>query len=117
MAVAKASHLEPLEKSRLKVNHAALVIGGGVAGLTAALDLAAQGFPVHVVEREKELGGHLRQIRRTLDGETTDGFLKDLIETVRADGGITVHLSKSIQSISGYVGNFQDRALRRGRTS
>lgn len=107
MAVAKASHLEPLEKSRLKVNHAALVIGGGVAGLTAALDLAAQGFPVHVVEREAELGGHLRQVSRTLDGETTEGFLRDLIEKVQADGCITVHLGKSIQSISGYVGNFK----------
>ena len=106
MAAAKASRLEPLEKSKLKVNHAALVIGGGVAGLTASLDLAAQGFPVHVVERTGELGGHLRNIRRTLDGLATDAFLRDLIEKVRANSHITVHLGKSIQTISGYVGTF-----------
>jgi heterodisulfide reductase subunit A len=107
MGVAKAAHLEPLEKSKLAVNHAALVIGGGVAGLTAALDLAAQGFPVHVVEREAELGGHLREIRSTLDGEKTDAFLKDLVAKVKAEANITVHLGKSVQAISGYVGNFK----------
>ena len=107
MGVAKASRLEPLEKSKLAVNHAALIIGGGVAGLTAALDLAAQGFPVHVVEREAELGGHLRKVRRTLDGEKTDAFLKDLVAKVKANERITVHLGKSVQAISGYVGNFK----------
>jgi heterodisulfide reductase subunit A len=107
MTVAKASRLEPLVKSRLPVNHTALVIGGGLAGLTAALDLAAQGYPVHVVEREAELGGHLRTIHRTLAGEKTDGFLKDLVKNVKSNDRITVHLSKGIQAISGYVGNFK----------
>jgi len=105
-AVAKASRLEPLEKSRLGVNHAALVIGGGVAGLTAALDLAAQGYPVHIVERKAELGGNLRKIHRTLEGERTDAFLQDLIAKVVYNDCITVHLGTTIQTISGYVGNF-----------
>jgi len=56
LAAAKAARLEPLRQSRLKVNHSALVIGGGAAGLTAALDLAAAGLPVHVVEREATTG-------------------------------------------------------------
>jgi heterodisulfide reductase subunit A len=107
MGVAKASRLEPLQKSKLPVNHSALVIGGGVAGLTAALDLAAQGYPVHVVEREADLGGHLRAIHRTLAGEETGAFLKDLIEKVKSNGRITVHLGKSVQAISGFVGNFK----------
>jgi heterodisulfide reductase subunit A len=107
LAAAKACRLEPLAKSRLGVNHAALVIGGGVAGMTAALDLAAQGYPVHVVEREKELGGNLRQIHRTLEGERTGAFLEELIARVRHDERITVHLGKTIQTISGYVGNFK----------
>jgi len=107
MAVAKASHLEPLEKSRLPVNHAALVIGGGVAGLTAALDLAAQGYPVHVVEREAELGGHLRQIRRALAGQETRPFLEDLVKKVASDDRITVHLDRSVRAVSGYVGSFK----------
>jgi heterodisulfide reductase subunit A len=107
LAVAKASRLEPLSKSRLGVNHAALVIGGGAAGLTAALDLAAQGYPVHVVEREHELGGNLRKIHRTLEGERTDAFLKELITRVQDNKQVTVHLGKTIQAISGYVGNFK----------
>jgi heterodisulfide reductase subunit A len=107
MGVAKASHLEPLQKSRLPVTHSALVIGGGLAGLAAALDLAAQDYPVHVVEREAELGGHLRKIRRTLDGQKTDAFLADLIKKVEADKRITVHLGRSVQAVSGYVGNFK----------
>jgi heterodisulfide reductase subunit A len=107
LAAAKASRLEPLAKSRLGVNHAALVIGGGVAGLTAALDLAAQGYPVHVVEREKTLGGNLSKIHRTLQGERTDAFLEELIAKIRNNERITVHLGKTIQAISGYVGNFK----------
>ncbi len=107
MAVAKAASLEPLNKSKLSVDHCALVIGGGVAGLTAALDLAAQGYPVHVVERDSELGGNIRKIHRVLGGEKTDAFLDDLIEKVRSNDRITVHLGKTVQKISGYVGNFK----------
>ena len=107
MAVAKAARLEPLERSRLAMHHAALVIGGGLAGLTAALDLAAQGYPVHLVECAAELGGHLRKIRRVLSGEKTDAFLKGLIEAVESNGRITVYLNQSVRAISGYVGNFR----------
>jgi len=109
MAVAKAARLEPLQRSRISVNHAALVIGGGVAGLTAALDLAAQGYPVHVVEREGTLGGHVRKVYRTLSGENTTAFLDDLISKVQSNDRITVHLNKTVQGISGYVGNFKTR--------
>jgi heterodisulfide reductase subunit A len=109
LAAAKAARLEPLAKSKLPVNHAALVIGGGASGLTAALDLAAQGYPVHVVEREKELGGNLRKIYRTLEGEKTAPFLEGLIARVKADQRITVHLGRTIESVAGYVGNFQTR--------
>ena len=116
MGVAKASHLEPLQKSKLPVTHSALVIGGGVAGLAAALDLAAQGYPVHVVERAAELGGHLRTIRRTLDGQRTDAFLADLIKEVEADKRITVHLGRSAQAISGYIGNFKTQLAGEDKT-
>jgi heterodisulfide reductase subunit A len=109
VAVAKASRLHSLEKSRLTVDHAALVIGGGVAGLTAALDLAAQGYPVHLVERENELGGNLRKVRRTLDGQDTETFLASLIVGVESDSHIMVHTGKRVESISGYVGNFETR--------
>jgi len=107
MAVAKAARLEPLDKSKLGVNHAALVVGGGVAGLTAALDLADQGYPVHVVERETQLGGNLRKIHRTLDGEQTAPFLDDLIQKVESNDRILLHLGKTIREIFGHVGNFK----------
>ncbi|MEM2386952.1 MAG: FAD-dependent oxidoreductase, partial [Candidatus Bathyarchaeia archaeon] len=67
--VAKARLLKPLKNPTVNVTPAALVIGGGVAGMTAALELANQGFEVHLVEREKELGGHLRKIYYLLEGE------------------------------------------------
>ena len=109
MAVAKATRLEPLDKTKLGVIHAALVIGGGLAGMTAALDLAAQGYPVHLVEREAELGGHLRKIFRTMEGESVVAFLDGLIERVESHDRITVHLGKRIREVSGYIGNFKTK--------
>ena len=109
MAVAKATQLEPLERTRLKVTHAALVIGGGAAGLTAALDLAAQGYPVHVVERDDQLGGNARKIQRTMDGQSAPAYLEGLIQDVESNDLITVHLSTRIETVSGYVGNFKTK--------
>ncbi len=107
MAVAKVARLEPLYKMTLPVKKSALVIGGGLAGMTAALDLANQGFPVTLVEKEPELGGNLRKVHYALDGIETGPFLESLIETVRAHDLITVYTSTRIQEISGYVGNFK----------
>ena len=70
MAVAKALLLQPLHKIEVEVQKAALVVGGGVAGMTAALTLAGQGFPVHLVEREARLGGNLWNIKTLVDWET-----------------------------------------------
>jgi heterodisulfide reductase subunit A-like polyferredoxin len=62
MAVARAARLEALQIREVPVNNTALVIGGGAAGMVAALALADQGFPVHIIEREAELGGNLRRL-------------------------------------------------------
>ena len=107
MATAKAARLEPLSRSTLGVNHAALVVGGGLAGMIAALDLAAQGYPVHLVERDARLGGHLRNVHRALGGERAGPFMDALIKKVEAHDGITVHLGTRIRQISGFVGNFR----------
>ncbi len=107
MAVSKVGRLEPLYKMSLPVTKSALVIGGGLAGMTAALDLAAQGFPVTLVEKEEALGGHLRNIRSTLDGAETAPFLESLIEKVQTNERITVHTGAKIKEIAGYVGNFK----------
>ena len=109
MAVSKALLIEPLPKMTLSVNKAALVIGGGAAGMTAALDLAAQGFPVHLVEREDELGGNLRHVHYTFDGERTSKFLKSLSERVKQNEHITLHLGTEVENVLGYVGNFKTK--------
>jgi heterodisulfide reductase subunit A2 len=109
MAVAKAALLQPLKQSELPVNRCALVVGGGMAGLTAALSLAQQGFPVHLVEKAQVLGGHARNLFRTATGEPVEAYVKDLIHTVERHDDITVHTGTQIQHAEGFVGNFKTR--------
>jgi len=106
MALSKAVLLEPLAKMVLGVTRSALVIGGGVAGMSAALELAAQGFPVHLVEKEADLGGNLRHVHFTLEGKPTAEALGVLVDRVTGDDRITVHAGTSVAEINGYVGNF-----------
>ncbi len=68
MSVARACHLEPLQEFDLPVNKAALVVGGGLAGMTCALSIAEQGHEVHLVEKDTDLGGIARKIHYTLEG-------------------------------------------------
>nr|WP_210534612.1 FAD-dependent oxidoreductase [Thermosulfurimonas marina] len=106
MAVAKARRLRPLELQKVKVTPAALVIGGGAAGMQAALSIAEQGFEVHLVEREKELGGNLRRVRFLAEGEDPQKILKDLIKKVEKHPRIHLYTGATVENISGYVGNF-----------
>ncbi|MGQ9725699.1 MAG: CoB--CoM heterodisulfide reductase iron-sulfur subunit A family protein, partial [Candidatus Bathycorpusculaceae bacterium] len=80
-----------------------------VSGMTAALELAKQGFEVHLVEREKELGGHLRKIHYLLEGEDPKEKLDALIKDVMENDKIHVHLDSEVAEISGFVGNFKSR--------
>ncbi len=107
MAVAKAALLEPLEGAKIPVTNAAAVIGGGITGMTTSLDIAAQGFPVHLVERRSELGGNALMFRHSEDGVDTGAFVKDLIAKVNANKLITVHLGAEVKDIPGFVGNFK----------
>jgi heterodisulfide reductase subunit A len=117
MAVAKVALLRPLFQSTYKVERAALVIGGGVSGMTAALTLADQGIPVHIVEKEKELGGLARRIYETLEGKGIQPYLGDLIQRVYRSLLIRVHTESRLVDFTGYVGNFVSRiAGPRGRT-
>jgi len=106
MAVAKASLIEPLEQTTLGVNHAALVVGGGVSGMTAALNLAEQGFEVHLVEKASELGGIANGVHHTLEGLDVQAFLKDLINRVSDEPLIHIYKDASILEVNGYVGAF-----------
>jgi heterodisulfide reductase subunit A len=114
MAVAKAKLLQPLYKEPLKVDPAGLVIGGGLAGMTAALELANQGFKVHLVEKENKLGGMLNRVYYLLSGEDPQKRLKDLISEIEAHDNINLCLNSNIIEIDGYVGGYKTTILKDG---
>jgi heterodisulfide reductase subunit A len=106
MSVARTIGLEPLQEFELPVNKAALVVGGGVAGMTSALGLANQGFEVYLIEKQKDLGGMARRLRTTLEGLDVQAYVKDLIRQVYQHPLIHVSHAATIKDASGYVGNF-----------
>ena len=106
MAVARAYHLEPLQEFDLPVNKTALVVGGGVAGMTCALSIAEQGHPVCLLEKDKELGGMARRIHYTLEEMDVQAYLKDLVKKIYQHPLIHVYHGADILDVSGYVGNF-----------
>ena len=114
MSVARAALLEPLHKVELSLHHSALIIGGGVAGMNAALSLADQGFPVQLIERTAELGGNLRHIHYTLGGVDPQAYLRDLIAQVKGHELITVYRDTELKDTSGFVGNFSSRLSVKG---
>jgi heterodisulfide reductase subunit A len=108
MAIAKARRLHSISRSSFEVDRQALVIGGGLAGMTAALSIARQGFGVFLVEREGELGGNLRHIRTgTPRGDNPQQLLQDLITTVMGESSIRVLLGSEITGVSGYTGQYR----------
>jgi len=106
MSVARAYHLEPLQEFELPVNKAALVVGGGIAGMTCALSIANQGHEVHLVEKDTELGGTARKLHYTLEGLDVQAYLHDLIREVYQHPLVHVYTDATITDATGYVGNF-----------
>jgi len=114
MAVARARELQPLKTSEVPVNHAALIIGGGIAGMTAALTLADQGFPVHLIEREEQLGGNLRNLRYFLPVTASPPFpfpspqeyLAETVTQVTRHPLIQVFTQAELVETGGFKGNF-----------
>jgi heterodisulfide reductase subunit A len=107
MAVSKAALLEPLKETALSVNRKALVIGGGVAGMIAARELAEQGYPVFLVEKSDRLGGQALGLYKTWRGEDIRSYVRDLAQSIQEHPQISVFLSSSIRSVEGFVGNFK----------
>lgn len=115
-AVGKAAQLEPLEERKVPVTPSALVIGGGVSGMQAALDIAGVGFPVTLVERMSELGGRAGQLYKTFPTlESASDLVNSLIDAVSDHQEITVLKDAQVVEIGGYIGNFRAEILRDGR--
>ncbi len=107
MAVAKARLLEPLEYLEVPVNKQALVVGGGVTGMTAALSLAGQGYQVHLAERKARLGGNALKLHTTWRGGLVGPRVDLLIARVMSHPNIKVYYKAIVEKVSGVVGNFR----------
>ncbi|MBD3214072.1 MAG: FAD-dependent oxidoreductase [Candidatus Lokiarchaeota archaeon] len=108
MAVSKARLLQPQKEETLKIEPAALIIGGGISGITAALNIANQGFKVYLIEKEKELGGLLKDINILYpNNKNSSKFLEENVERVRSNKNIILYLNSKIEEIKGYIGNYE----------
>lgn len=106
MAVSKASHIQPLPEQSVPVTPTALVLGGGVAGMTAAISLADQGFPSIIVEKSSQIGGQMLNLKNTLSGESIGAHLKTLVAKVKKSKNIELMLDSTLVDTSGFIGNF-----------
>ena len=111
MAVGNVSQAEPLTELEFDVNSTMLIIGGGVAGMTAAVEAAGQGFGVYLVEQETELGGQVNRLKRSWDGQDFGPFLDDLKARVEADQQIRVLTSSVVVDQGGFVGSFESEVM------
>ena len=111
MAVARAALLKPLRAKSISVNKRALVVGGGVAGMTAALGLGNQGFEVVLVEKEAQLGGFSRELTHTIDGANIQEHILELIDGVTRNEKIQVLTQSLIVGFGGFKGNFTTEVI------
>jgi heterodisulfide reductase subunit A len=115
MAVARATQLQPLWEQDLEITPEALVIGGGLAGLTAAKTLASQGFTTHLVEKEGVLGGQARNLGFTWKGEDIQKHLSLMVQEVDSDDRIHTYLKTDIKQVEGSIGQFRTTLTTEGR--
>jgi len=114
MAVARAVKLESLEKTEFPVVRSALVLGGGAAGMEAALSLANMGFPVHLAEKADRLGGQARNLVVSSRGYPYQKYLRDLIRAVEKHPLLQVVYQAQVQETGGFLGNFRTRLATSG---
>ncbi len=107
MAVAKVKLAKPVHTSYSDLHRSALVVGGGLSGMTAALNLADQGFGVYLVEREAQLGGNANYLKYTIEGSDPQQLVKELTEKISQSDLIKVFTDTEIADVSGYLGNYK----------
>ncbi|WP_319522213.1 FAD-dependent oxidoreductase [uncultured Desulfosarcina sp.] len=106
MAIAKVALMEPLEEAELTIGQSAMVIGGGISGMAAALSLANQGYETHLVEQADRLGGQALNLFRTADGEDIGARLRQMVADVEQNNNIRVHYDSTLNKVDGFVGSF-----------
>ena len=107
MASAKANLLEQLPKISIDVKPSGLIIGGGLSGMTAALELAGHGFDAYIIERSPELGGNLRKLHYELGGVDLEEYLEETVDLVNSNRRIHVYKNAVVTDVYGYIGNFK----------
>ena len=114
VGVARARHLEAYSKEQRTFNRSALVIGGGLAGMTAALSIADEGYDVFLVERTDQLGGNIRHLYSTAEGGNPQRLLQSLVKRVHSHERIALYHDTEVIGFEGHVGNFRSRLSSKG---
>jgi heterodisulfide reductase subunit A len=107
MSVDRTRLLKPLYKQSYDLDHSALVIGGGVAGMNAAINFAGQGYKVNLIELTDSLGGNVKNIHYTIEGADPAKYLQSVIDNIGNNDNITVRLNSEVTKTSGFLGNFK----------
>ena len=111
MGVAKVRFFKPIKLSLFDVDRKVLIIGGGLSGMTAAVNLAEQNFEVHLIEKEDNLGGNLRNLYSTLQRKDVQELFKNMSDRVQSNKHIHVLTNTHVQETSGYLGNYKTKVF------
>jgi heterodisulfide reductase subunit A len=118
MGISKVQYLEPQQEYEGDVLGASAVIGGGIAGMTSALSLANQGYEVHLVEREKELGGLLKGVHKLFPTNAdAHRVIAPIIDKVKANKNIKLHMPAEVKDVKGFIGDFDITIAENGADS
>jgi heterodisulfide reductase subunit A len=115
MAIAKVSLFEPMSEPEIKINQNALIIGGGLSGMVAAKNLAAQGYYTYLVEKGHTLGGQAKDLFQTWRGEDVQQHLSQLVQEIQSDPKIELYLDTELKQVEGFVGNFKSTVQTNGK--
>ena len=115
MSISRALRLLPLEGEKIPIHQNAVIIGGGISGVTAALSLAEQGYDVDLIEKSSQLGGNLSLLHSTLENEDLNKFKDDLIEKFTTHRNIDYYLNSTIEKVTGHIGEFKIHITKDGK--